>query len=153
MTKYKYKVGDWFAVPLTGGGFGLGLVARANPGGVVLGYFFGPRRESTPSLAECCNLRENTATMVQMFGDLGLRQGRWPILGRCDSWDPSQWPMPIFIRYEELTGRSFRVIYDDNDPNRVLREEQVTPGVSEQGPSDDMFGAKAIELTLSARLT
>jgi hypothetical protein len=29
---------------------------------------------------------------------------------------------PVFVPYEELTGRSFRVFYHDDDPNRVLHE-------------------------------
>lgn len=39
---------------------------------------------------------------------------------------------PVFVRYEELTRRSFRVFYDDYDAGRLLREEQVAPG--EAGP-------------------
>jgi hypothetical protein len=33
----------------------------------------------------------------------------------------------VFVRYEELTGRSFQVFYDDDDPDRVLREDQGAP--------------------------
>jgi hypothetical protein len=48
--------------------------------------------------------------------------------------------MPVLVRHEELAGRSFRVFYDDDDPNRVLREEQVAPGEVEQGPKDGLMG-------------
>lgn len=42
--KLNYKEGDWFAVPLGGAGYALGLVARVGRRGVTFGYFFGPRR-------------------------------------------------------------------------------------------------------------
>ena len=61
--------------------------------------------------------------------------------------------MPIFVRYEELTGRSFKVIYDDNDPNRLLREERVDPGVAEQGPTDGLMGAGFVEKLLTGALS
>ena len=41
MPKASYREGDWFAVPLRDGGYAAGLIARANPKGVLLGYFFG----------------------------------------------------------------------------------------------------------------
>jgi len=45
MQEPSYSEGDWFAVPLRGGGFAAGVIARAMPRkeGVLLGYFFGPR--------------------------------------------------------------------------------------------------------------
>jgi hypothetical protein len=65
--------------------------------------------------------------------------------GRCwagwNGWDRRQWPTPVFVRYEELTGRSLRIFYDDDDPNRVLREKQVAPGEAEQAPKDGLMGA------------
>jgi hypothetical protein len=48
--------------------------------------------------------------------------------------------MPVFVRYEELTGRSFRVFYDDDDPNKLIREERAAPGEGKQGPKDGLMG-------------
>jgi hypothetical protein len=50
-------------------------------------------------------------------------------------------PTPVFVRYEELTGRSFHVFYHDDDPSRVLREDQVAPGEAAQAPKDGLMGA------------
>jgi hypothetical protein len=61
--------------------------------------------------------------------------------------------MPVFIRYEELTGRTFQVIYDPSDPVKVLREDQVLPGAAEQGPKDSMMGAGAVEIRLTRMLS
>jgi hypothetical protein len=77
------------------------------------------------------------------------REGSWRIIGRLADWDRVEWPMPVFVRYEELTGRSLRVFYDGDDPLRVVREEQVTPGVDEQGPKDGLMGAGYVEIVLT----
>jgi len=152
MAKVKYREGDWFAVTLQGGGFAVGLIARANPGGVLLGYFFGPVRPEVPALGDVAGLRPGDAVLVRKFGHLGIVQGKWPLLGRADGWDRTEWPIPVFIRYEELTGRSFRVFYDDDDPNEVIREEQVAPGEAEQGPKDGLMGAGFAEAALTQLL-
>jgi hypothetical protein len=152
MTKVKYREGDWFVVPLRAGGFGVGLVARANPGGVLLGYFFGPVRSEVPALNDVADLKPGDAVLIGKFGHLGIVQGKWPLLGRLDSWDRRLWPTPVFVRYEELTGRSFRVFYDDDDPNSVLREAQIAHGEAEQAPKDGLMGAGFAEAALSRLL-
>ena len=147
-----YAEGDWFAVPLRDGGYAVGLVARASRGGVLLGYFFGPKRAEISTLSEVAQLRAEEAILIERFGHLGLKQGTWTVIGQLDSWDRTAWPMPSFVRYEELTGRSFTVLYDPDDPNRVVREEQITPGTAEQGPKDGMAGAGAVEIRLTRLL-
>ncbi|HEX7658610.1 MAG TPA: immunity 26/phosphotriesterase HocA family protein [Pseudonocardiaceae bacterium] len=147
--KVKYREGDWFAVPLRDNGYAVGVVARANKDGILLGYFFGPRRLELPQLTDVRDMTKAQAILVGRFGDLHLIQGKWPILGRLHDWHRDDWPMPVFVRYEELTGRSFRVYYDDDDPNNVPREEQIPPGVAEQGPKDRMMGAGFVERVLT----
>jgi len=145
--------GLWFAVPLRDSGFGVGVVARADPNGALLGYFFAPRREMPPLLDELSGLTADQAIWVSRFGYLGLRNGTWPPLGRLDHWRREDWPMPEFIRYEELTGRSFRVIYDDSDPNKVVGEVQIPAGTAEQGPHDGAAGAGFVEIRLTNLLS
>jgi len=152
MARVDFPEGTWFAVPLREGGFGVGVVARANAGGVLLGYFFGPKLAEVPRLDELAGLRAEDAALVAMFGHLGLKRGEWPVLGRLDGWDRQEWPMPVFVRYEELSGRSFKVFYDDDNPNKVIREEQVPPGEAEQGPKDGLMGAGFAEKALTALL-
>ncbi len=152
MARVKYREGDWFAVPLLDGGFAVGLIGRANPRGVLLGYFFGPMRSKVPKLEDVAGLRPDDAVLVRKFGHLGIVQGKWPLLGRLDGWNRLDWKMPVFVRYEELTGRSFRVFYDDDDPIRVLREEQVAAGGAEQAPKDGLMGAGFAEAALTRLL-
>jgi hypothetical protein len=105
-----YGEGDWFAVPLREGGFAVGVIARAMPHkeGILLGYFFGPRRDDVPTLDELKSLSASDAVLVDRFGHLGLVRGTWPLLGRIDGWDRGAWPTPAFGRFEELTGRPSR---------------------------------------------
>lgn len=146
------REGLWFAVPLRDEGWGTGVVARANPKGVLFGYFFGPRRDQVPTLEDVGHLSPKDAVLITRFGWLGLKGRTWPQLGIDAGWDRSRWSIPPLIRYEELTGRSFRVIYDDNDPNRLVREERVEPGVDEQGPTDGLGGAGWVEIRLTKLL-
>ncbi|WP_187271856.1 immunity 26/phosphotriesterase HocA family protein [Aeromicrobium terrae] len=152
MATRAYQEGDWFAVPLQWNGFGLGLVARANRSGVLLGYFFGPRRDVVAELSDVQLLTSKDAILVGKFGHLGLKGGEWPIVGRIAGWDRRDWPMPEFVRYEELTGRSFKVVYDDGNPNKRLREEEIQPGVAEQRPKDGLMGAGFVEIILTKLL-
>jgi hypothetical protein len=149
-----YNEGDWFAVPLRDGGFAVGIIARAMPRkeGVLLGYFFGPRRDELPTLEELSSLSASDAVMVKTFGDLGIIRGEWPLLGRLDGWDRAAWPTPEFGRFEELTGRAFKVVYDDNDPNRVIREERVEPSELHVLPKDGLSGAGFVETRLTRLL-
>jgi hypothetical protein len=152
MARVKYGEGDWFAVPLREGGYAVGVVARANPKAALLGYFFGPLCAEIPSLDDAADLKAGDAVLIGKFGHLGITQGKWPILGRLEDWDRAAWPMPVLVRYEELTGRSFKVFYDDDDPNMLVREEQVAPGSEEQGPSDGLMGAGYVEIVLTSLL-
>lgn len=122
--KLPYREGSWFALPLRQGGFAVGVVARAgSEGKVILGYFFGPRRTSVPTIAEVENLMPSSAIHVVRFGDLSLMRGEWPILGESTSWKRADWPMPPFVRRSDLSRNAWRVHYSDSDPNSIDREE------------------------------
>jgi hypothetical protein len=85
--KLPYSEGSVFLVPLRNGGYARGVVARATAKGKTLfGYFFGPRIESTGSTV-LDDLNPANATLRIRFGDLGLINGAWPLLGRIPNWD------------------------------------------------------------------
>jgi hypothetical protein len=56
--------------------------------------------------------------------------------------------MPAHIRNEELTGRSFLVWYDDDNPNQVIREDLIPPGQTAAGPRDGLMGHRYVEALL-----
>lgn len=154
MLAANYQEGDWFAVPLQEGGFAVGIIARTTPhkDGILLGYFFGPRCDQLPKLEEFSRLSTVDAVLVERFGDLGLINGTWPILGQISGWDRSAWPTPAFGRFEELTGRALKVIYDDTDPNKLICEKQIDAAELADLPKDGLSGAGAVETILTGRL-
>ena len=151
--KLNYAEGTWFAVPLLSGGFGVGVVARTtSKGRVILVYLFGPKRESVPALSEVIGLDPMVAVKVARIGDLNLINGEWPILGRSPSWQRSRWPMPQFVRSDELSRRAWIVFYSDDDPNRDIREEPVPYGTSALG-RNSVIGAGGVEIVLTDLLS
>lgn len=154
MKKQPYHEGVWFAVPLRSGGYAVGLAARVTkrPGG-ILGYFFGPKIDTVPSLSEVAELKPEQALLKRMFGDLALLEGKWPVIGRYPSWDRSLWPVPLFARFDLLRNDVAWVVrYDDNNPDEVLSETPAKAADILHLPRDTTSGAGAIEIILTKLL-
>lgn len=144
-----YREGDWFAVPLPGSGFGLGLINRAGPAeGVLAGYFFGPRRNSLAGLSEVAGLTPGDAVLAARFGDMNLVNGLWPIIGRHSAWRREDWPMPSFARTNELERSSWRVEYPPDDPSARPRETPIDHVEASRLPRDGSLGSAALERLL-----
>lgn len=144
-----YREGDLFAVPLDGGGYSVGLVARANRKGVIVGYFFDGRFTQPPEAEQLAGLTPNDAGLVQAFGDLGLLHGDWPVIGQLPSWRREDWPLPVFRREEPLTGRLLRVEYVDEDPSSRPREVEISREEFDGLPDDGMAGFELMQKRLS----
>ncbi len=155
-SKPKYGEGTWFVVPLREGGRAIGVIARFSiyrDSGVALGYFFPPLGQDIPSINDVVDLAPEQAIDVRLFGDLFLHDGRWSIIGEDPAWIRARWPFPNFIRRERLTNppRFWRVIYDDDDPTKILLEERMS-GDDESLQPDLLSGAGAVELVLTKKL-
>lgn len=148
-----YKEGDWFAIPLKDGGYASGIIARASRGGVLLGYFFGPRHKNMPSAEEILGLDPGQAIFIGMFGDLGLLQSEWSIIAKTREWRREAWPVPDFGRVDSInTDIAYRITYDENRLTHVIRELRVTPEEARSLPEDGLFGYVALELRLNRLL-
>ncbi len=143
----RYAEGDWFAVPLIGGGYAIGICARCEPTGGVLGYFFGPRRTKLPSGEELAGLTPQGALSIQIFGDLGLLKGRWPIIGHFRNFSRSKWPIPKFARKDLVSGELYLVEYTND--LREMRSVRSTASASRGKPEDGVSGYGAVEIVLS----
>jgi hypothetical protein len=150
--KLPYDLGTWFAVPLPSGGYGVGVVTRANKKGFVLGYFFGPRYFKVPTLNEVYQARPSDASLVQFFGDLGLIRGEWPILGNDPNWRREDWPTPGFFHRDSISGRTQLRYYDENKLGVHVREEPCDSTLSSSAPHDGLAGQKALEIYLDRAL-
>lgn len=149
--KINYKEGTWFGVPLRNGGYGVGVVARAKKA-CILGYFFGPRREFVPTIKDLSLLKSESALLLIRFGDLGLVNGDWPIIGELATWKRENWPMPVFIRREPISCRNCLVFYSDADPSKRIKETEE-PNERPDLQEDSLYGYGAVELTLTKLLS
>ena len=151
--KGKICEGTWFAVPLREGGFATAVIARSSArGGVLLAYFFGKIWQELPQLNELKALESpSSAVRILRVGDLGLIEGKWPILGRDPEWRRGDWPVPLFVRKEELSRRAWIVHYSDEDPNVVKSETPTNYDADLE--RDRLSGAGAVEIVLTNLLS
>jgi hypothetical protein len=149
-TKAPLTEGTAFLVPLRNGEYARGVVTRTDPHGEILfGYFFGPRIDSNIGV-NVDDLNPATSLLRILFGALGLRDGKWPIIGQISKWERSDWPMPDFIRRDPLNRRKPRLVrYSDRDPS-IEREYVVDD--DPQLAAASLFGYGAVEIRLTKLL-
>jgi hypothetical protein len=153
--KINYQEGDWFGVPLTGGGYAVGILARVRKGQYgpnLFGYFFGPRRPSLPSLQELSRLTVDDAIYASHFGHMGLVQNEWPIIGRMAPWEPARWPLPLFGRRNYVNEDVAWLVEYSEETLEILSERVVKAAAIEGLPEDSMPGQGAVERWLSMLL-
>jgi Immunity protein 26 len=151
MKKLPYSEGSVFLVPLEGGGYASGIVARLAPKGkILLGYFFGPRIFS-PADIRLESFRAKDALLVKYFGDLGLIRGYWPIINNVPDWSKAEWPVMDTVRRDPL-GRLKPVLvrYADDDPSKVIGEQVLENDLDL--PNDGLAGYGYVEAVLSKKL-
>lgn len=117
-----------------------------------MGYFFSQRYEEVPTLDAVRNVRPRDAIRVMLFGDLGLIKKQWPVTGQLAEWRPVDWPLPNFGR-RELSGRAFKVVYDESDLRGPVREEPISAEECDRLPRDALSGAGAVERVLTELLS
>lgn len=150
MNEINYSEGSVFLVPLRDGGYARGVVARMAPEGkVLLGYFFGPRLASTRD-GTLDGLVPGEAILCIRFGDLGLINGEWPIVGKIPNWERSKWPMPMFVRRDDLSRKAWLVRYSNDDPNEI--EEEFRTDFDSKLGIDSLAGYGYVEIKLTRLL-
>lgn len=149
--KLPYQEGSIFVLPLKWGRYARGVVARKSPKGKVLfGYFFGPPLRSIRSVP-VDDLDPSNAILRVRFGDLGLVNGEWRVIGAIQAWDRALWPMPTFVRRDPLGKiKPIIVAYSDMDPLRLESEHSVehNPGLD----PNTLYGYGSVETTLTKLL-
>ncbi|MBK6323235.1 MAG: hypothetical protein IPF38_13960 [Burkholderiales bacterium] len=141
--------GSVFLIPLATGGFGIGVLMRADGKGRACGAFFGPR-VSGSSDVEISDLRLENAVLVCRFGDYGLHTQRWPVVGSIPNWRANPWPVSKFFRRHGNPELCFVSEYDEK---LDLLSEQVLPAREVAGlPEDAQFGSGVVEAKLDKLL-
>jgi hypothetical protein len=150
--KLLYKEGTWFAMPLRNGGYAVGRVARHSGDGCILGYFFAPRRDTVPSLVEVEHLEPLSAIKILMVGDLGFIEGSWQVIGNSATWEREKWPIPFFMRTDDIGKVSWRVIYSDDNLYTPAKEERI-PYNSSGYEDAGLYGSGAAEIAVTQLLS
>lgn len=152
--KLPFEEGSWFLLPLGEAGYASGVVARVSPKhrAVLLGYFFDELFATPPPLEHFCKRTASGAGLTLIFGYLGLRDGAWPVIGRCENWRAEDWPMPAFVNEELLTGRRYEIRYDDKDPNKEVSRRLLSENEGRFLPVDGVSGDVAVQITMGKRL-
>lgn len=145
--KLPYREGTWFAVPLQTNGYAVGVVARMDGRGGVFGYFFGPKRQKVPSLAEVIGFSKEDAVWLRQFGDLGFLEKAWPIIGESPNWRREDWPLPPFVRVSDISGKGTMSHYSDE--LKFMYEGPCDPALASQYPQDALSGYVAVEIHLT----
>ena len=147
--KVRYRAGDWFAVPLRDRTWAAGRIARVS-GPILLGYFFGPRRDIQPTLSDIEDLRAIDAAYITQCGDLGLFAGEWPLLGGHEQFDPASWPVPAFRHVGALDGRTEIRRYGDD--LSFLESSRASPDKAKALPEEGTAGQGFVEIRLTELL-
>ncbi len=87
---------------------------------------------------------------ILRFGDLSLLNKEWVVIGDIPSWDRKKWPLPNFVRKDDISKRAWRVRYSEEDPNRVI--DEVPEPFNSVLERDAMYGAGAVEKLLTQLL-
>jgi hypothetical protein len=157
-----YREGQFFLLPLDHGTFAVGLTARVpSRGGVLLGYFFGPRRLEPPTDPSYLRqLRAEHAVLCCRFKDAALYRGEWPIIGAAEPFDRARWPVPAFHRFDgsgtTVPGTQavtdWRVEYGED--NLIVPAREVPANPDDMTLSDDTaFDPRLLSMEVGRRLT
>jgi hypothetical protein len=85
-----------------------------------------------------------------IFGDLGLINGEWRLIGSMPNWQRGAWSMPDFVRRDPIGKRAWRVRRSDVDPLKI--ESEVPVEFDTDLPPNLSSGYGAVELKLTKLL-
>lgn len=118
------REGTFFLLPVQSGHYGVGLVTRApRRGGILLGCFFGPRRNTPPSREWLESRNTPHVVLAARFRDQALFRGDWKTLHVMETFDRHAWPIPAFHRFDgsitatpgATTITDWRIQYGDDN--------------------------------------
>ena len=146
--KLPYSRSTCFLVPLRTSGYAIGVVARLDGQGAVIGHFFGPVLLDKDQVTLPTDLHPAGSVLTGTFGDLGLVRGEWPILGQTPNWVDALWAIPPLARRDALGEQIYLTTYDD-ETLQVIEEREGTEQDLQRYPYDRLMGYGAVEIRLT----
>lgn len=149
-----YNEGDAIAIPLSSGGYAIGIVARVSLPSkeIFLGYFFGRLFTEIPSIHEISAFRRKQATIVRRVGRSGIDLGRWTVIHRNSPWSGNDWPVPIFKHRDSFSGRYWARTISESDLSTLTSEREISEDQASDLPSHALAGWGTFEKLLVAAL-
>lgn len=145
-----YQEGSWLAIPLRTGGYALGIITRIGAKGITFGYFFGPASSTMPTMSDAATKRVEEAIWMDQFGDLGILNGEWTVIGVDAAFERQKWPLPSFGRIDERAGLGWQVTYSDE--LECVNETPCDIAIASTLPRDGLSGYGAVEIKLTKLL-
>ena len=88
-----------------------------------------------------------------MFGDLGLINREWPVIGESDDWDRDAWPLPLLVRKNTISGKLSLIEYSEDDPKHEIAMHECPAGAEQEYPRDGLYGYIAVQIELTRLLS
>ena len=149
MKKPRAVAGSVVLVPLAPDEFAAGVVIHTDGKGRCAGAFFGPRVRST-SEVDIGGLRLEDAEWVCRFGEYGIRNSLWPVIGAIPNWENSPWSVTRFARGHDDPALCYITEYD-NVLN--VKSDRVAPASEgRELPEDMSYGSGNVERRLAKLL-
>ena len=149
MKKPRAVAGSVVLVPLAPDEFAVGVVIHTDGKGRCVGAFFGPRVRSA-SEVDTGGLRLENAVWVCRFGDYGIHNSLWPVIGAIPNWASAPWSVTSFARGHDDPTLCYITEYD-NVLN--VKSDRVAPASEGQAlPKDSLCGSAIVEKLLAKLL-
>jgi hypothetical protein len=149
MKRPRAVAGSVVLVPLAPGGFAVGVVIHTTGKGSCVGAFFGPRVRSA-SEVDTGGLRLENAVWVCKFGDYGIHNSLWPVIGAIPNWASAPWSVTRFARGHDDPSLCYVTEYD-NLLN--VKSDRVAPASEGQVlPENTSYGSGNVERRLAKLL-
>ena len=148
-----YSEGDCISIPLREGGYARGVIARMSGNGIIFGYFFGPFIAKENDLIVDESLVPGLEIIKGQFGDLGLLEREWKVIGHLKGWSREKWSMPKFLRWEEGETAGVLCTYDEESLD-IVSEQSISISDIDvtQYPRDRLMGYGSVEIKLTKLL-
>jgi hypothetical protein len=155
----QYREGQFIHVPVERDTYAIGVLARApRRGGVLLGFFFGPRRSTPLPTQWLRGMTAPNAVLACRFKDTRVFRGEWKVLGQVEPFVRAEWPVPLFHRYDGSGTHTpqndviedWRVEYGD-DNMIVPVSETVARGADLKLPDDMVYDPVQLVTELAER--
>jgi hypothetical protein len=134
--------GNLVAVPVSGYGYVIGLIAYTNKR-IMLGFFFNKTYLDIPSKVEPYELNKKKLLLVARFSSLRIESGEWPLIKSPIDFKKIDWPIPVFKMKDPLTGKYFSLEYKED----LLEESRrlITENEAIKLYDDGLYGSVALQ--------